>query len=224
MADKPKPEGPKITGSEISDSYAIEQTTFLLGGLLLLGVVSMAIMNFIHSLVGGETTGTVLDYIRYFIWPIWKIVAVILTIFAGIGIAYNLLKIKVLTEEEDKIFNPHKHYEEGGRQVEKLANNRWDKILKLANSLNASDWRLAIIEADVMLEEVLHNAGFMGDSIGEMLKGEGQGSLNSINEAWEAHKIRNEITHTGADFELTDREAKRVIALFEKVFRELGAI
>jgi hypothetical protein len=48
--------------------------------------------------------------------------------------------------------------------------------------------------------------------------------FNSIDMAWEAHKIRNSIAHEGSDFLLNQREAKRVIGLYEIVFREFRYI
>ena len=48
--------------------------------------------------------------------------------------------------------------------------------------------------------------------------------INSIDDAWEAHKVRNRVAHEGSNFELTQREAKRIIGLYEKVFSELRHI
>ena len=112
MADKPKDkpfkpkEGVKITGSELSDSYAVEQTAFLLGGLFLLGIISMVVMNFLNNLGVGETGGTLTSYFLENIWPVWKMLAVIVIVIAPVGIVYNLMKIEALSKEEKQIFNP----------------------------------------------------------------------------------------------------------------------
>ena len=83
---------------------------------------------------------------------------------------------------------------------------------------------MAIIEADVMLEELLETAGYVGGSVGEMLKSVDKNEFLSIESAWEAHKIRNSVAHSGGNFQLNERETKRVIALFEEVFKEFGVI
>lgn len=82
-------------------------------------------------------------------------------------------------------------------------------------------WRIGIMEADNLLQEVLQNKGYKGDGVGEMLK---EASFKTIDLAWDAHKIRNRIAHEGSNFQLTDREAKRAFILYESVFRELKAI
>jgi hypothetical protein len=82
-------------------------------------------------------------------------------------------------------------------------------------------WRIGILEADNMLDEVLRNKGYVGEGVGEMLK---SASFKTVSFAWDAHKIRNRIAHEGSDFQLTEREAKKAFTLYESVFRELKAI
>jgi len=41
------------------------------------------------------------------------------------------------------------------KPVENEHTSRWRKIIKLSESENTSDWRLAIIEADIILDELL---------------------------------------------------------------------
>ncbi|MDB4516541.1 SH3 domain-containing protein [Crocinitomicaceae bacterium] len=108
--------------------------------------------------------------------------------------------------------------------IEQRKNERWEKILSHIVSSNPNDWRLAIIEADVLLDEVVTKMGYPGDGLGNKLKGVARGDFESIDEAWEAHKIRNLIAHSGSDYILTQREAKRVIDLYTKVFTEFKII
>lgn len=82
-------------------------------------------------------------------------------------------------------------------------------------------WRIGIMEADNLLQEVLSTKGYVGAGVGEMLQ---NASFKTIDLAWDAHKIRNRIAHEGSNFQLTEREAKRAFILYESVFRELKAI
>jgi len=102
-------------------------------------------------------------------------------------------------------------------------NPRWKQVLAHIGSDNPSDWRLAILEADIVLEETLDRAGYVGETLGDKLKNAENRPFNSLNAAWEAHKIRNAIAHQGQGFELNQREAARVVGLFEGVFREFGS-
>jgi hypothetical protein len=109
-----------------------------------------------------------------------------------------------------------------GEEVSK--NERWIKTLSYLFSQHAGDWKLAIIEADSMLEDLIGQLGFAGENLGDKLKSATQESFKRLSSAWEAHTVRNKIAHEGASFELSQHEAKRVIALYEQIFREYGYI
>lgn len=102
-------------------------------------------------------------------------------------------------------------------------NKNWDRVLLHVESYNESEWRLAVIEADIMLAELLDTMNLAGDSIGEKLKGVEKSDFNTLDLAWEAHKIRNQIAHDPS-FVLSQREARRVVALYESVFKEFSFV
>jgi len=109
-----------------------------------------------------------------------------------------------------------------GKDVSK--NERWVKTLGYLFSQHPSDWKLAVIEADAMLDSLMSQLGFRGESLGDKLKGTTQENFRGLKSAWEVHTIRNKIAHEGAFFQLSQHEAKRVIALYESIFREFGYI
>ena len=98
---------------------------------------------------------------------------------------------------------------------------RWAIIEGYMASPTDALWRIGILEADTMLQEVLTEKGYKGTDVGEMLK---TASFKTVRLAWDAHMIRNKIAHQGSEFVLTEREAKRAYALYEAVFKELKAI
>lgn len=110
-----------------------------------------------------------------------------------------------------------------GIKLERTRSKRWDGVLKQMESENPADWKLAIIEADSMLEAMVRKFGYTG-SLGEMLKKIDVSEFNTINEAWQAHKVRNHIAHQGASFLFSKRQAKLTIELYEKVFKEFDYI
>ncbi len=109
-------------------------------------------------------------------------------------------------------------------QVGGSKNERWGKTLHYLFSQHASDWKLAIIEADSMLESLMDEMGFKGQSLGDKLKSATQENFKQLTTAWEVHTIRNRIAHEGLAFELSQHEAKRVIAMYEQIFRAYGFI
>ncbi len=98
-------------------------------------------------------------------------------------------------------------------------NDRWLAVENLLYSSSESDWKLAIIEADKMLEELLGILGYSGQSLGDKLLAVEKGDMQTLDEAWEAHKYRNRIAHE-AGMQVSEREAKRILGLYKKVFQE----
>src|SRR3989344_6463734 len=103
-------------------------------------------------------------------------------------------------------------------------NPRLSKTLNYIFSQHSSDWKLAIIEADSILESLLTDLGFQGETLGDKLKAANQENFPQLTNAWEVHTIRNKIAHEGLAFELSHHEAKRIIALYEQIFHAYGYI
>jgi len=226
MAEEKKPTKTATGGG--NDRKTIEQITFLLAGLVLLGAIATALLDYIENLGLGTPESfwaRTVDYFLARVWPIWKLVAAVVSALALAGIVHNSWKLRAINIEEKKIYNPPLETSTPeSNEIAESKNEKWEKVIKYANSSNASDWRLAVIEADVMLEELLHTLGHKEESVGEMLKSVDKNEFLTIEDAWEAHKIRNAVAHSGGNFQLSEREAKRAIALFEKVFREFQII
>ena len=97
---------------------------------------------------------------------------------------------------------------------------RWDRITSEINSDNEQHWRLAILEADIMLNELLDTLGYRGETMADKMRTVERADFNSIDLAWEAHRARNRIAHESSEVPISAREARRVIDLYTKVFRE----
>ncbi len=155
---------------------------------------------------------------------IFKILSTIVSLIFLSGIVYSVIRHSQVTgearkkeiEKEDSI-SPAVAYQEH-------VNRRWEKVIAHVQSESPADWRLAVLEADIMLAELLERMGYAGENVGEKLKTVEQSDFNTIEEAWEAHKIRNLIAHQGSDYVLSRREAQRVIGLYSNVFREFRYI
>lgn len=205
-------------------NYLNEVTIFLIVLMLLSAVITNLTSQYhLFQWYGLQSTWTSALGWAKFSWSLLHIIAAFLSAGAIVWAYYSGVKLRQLEIEEAKIFRGKSvKTEEGIAGVTPLARKegeKWEHVITLANSLNPSDWRLAIIEADVMLDEFLRSKGYRGE-VGEMLKSVPSGELQTIDNAWEAHKVRNRIAHSGSSFELNEREMKRVISLFESVFKE----
>ena len=83
-----------------------------------------------------------------------------------------------------------------------------------------NDLKVAIIEADKLLEEALREAGIRGASLGDRLKNIKQGQLPNIDDVWQAHRLRNDIVHQPT-FKLKRDLAERSLAIYEETLRAL---
>ena len=106
----------------------------------------------------------------------------------------------------------------------KTNNSRWESVVLLAASGAESDWRRAIIEADVMLGDMLTEQGYRGATIGDQLKDANPLQFTTLDLAWKAHKVRNDIAHGGEQFKLTEREVRATIDQYGRVFEEFNFI
>lgn len=158
------------------------------------------------------------------------IVLIIITLFILI---YFLVRMYELQQEDKPKKEKKEHIPTEGVSAAEVSaaavvapkiNETWERIRQNAYSEDESRWRLAIIEADIYMDKLLDQKGYVGETVSDKLKQISENQLASIQYAWEAHKIRNKIAHEGADFVLTFPETRRVILLYEVVFRELGAL
>lgn len=101
---------------------------------------------------------------------------------------------------------------------------KWNTVVDLITSPSESDWRMAIIEADTLLDQLTKDAGFIGETLGERLKNADPGLFRTLDFAWDAHKLRNQIAHQGSDLVVSRLEFERAVKFYEAVFLEFGYI
>ena len=83
--------------------------------------------------------------------------------------------------------------------------------------------KLAIIEADALLNEVLERMAYTGESLGERLKQVESSVLPNIEQVWQAHRVRNDIVHD-PDYRLPVDRAKAILEVYEQAFKHFDAL
>ena len=150
---------------------------------------------------------------------ILSLILILLFIWGFFRLLWKYARLRRTEKEKIRVLN--EQYEE---REEKIKNERWQKITEHLESGDPSRWRLSIIEADIMLDDLLTKLGYSGGTIGDKLKSVDRNDFISLNDAWSAHKIRNNIAHEGSDFILTQRQARATIVSYKKVFDEFKYI
>lgn len=158
-------------------------------------------------------------------WSVLGIISSLLSLFFIAVIIFSLVRMReIQIHEKHEIDHEIHEALERDREAEKNENPRWHYIQTILESSNDSDWRVSIIEADTMLEDILREKGFTGESVSDLLESARSAGYQNIQTAWDAHIIRNKIAHEGSDFPLTQMEARRTIRMYEVFFQELGVI
>ena len=146
---------------------------------------------------------------------IGMVIAVVLLVFV-IYVRIRLIQVEhhgfLVLEEEERV-----------RQlghVQAAKNPRWELIVSLVSSASDSDWRRAILEADIMLSVLLTERGYVGETVGEQLKVANPLQFTTLDIAWQAHRMRNAVAHLGEAFPLTERDARATIDQYRRVFEE----
>lgn len=99
----------------------------------------------------------------------------------------------------------------------------WWQIQKRLLSKNQNDWKLAILEADYILNEILKMSGYLGINLEDKLDLITEAQLSNVEEIMTAHKIRDKIA-ADPSFVITQEEAIEVINIYKKSFIELNLI
>ncbi len=148
---------------------------------------------------------------------IFLIFLILLLLFV---IIYSYLEWKKIQEKSDKHIESLIPIE----TPEEKENKRWKHVQELIGSNNPNDWRMAVLEADSMLEDLTLAMNVPGDTLGDRLKAIEPSDFLTLQNAWEGHKVRNQIAHQGSNFVLEYRTASLAIKNFEAVFREFEVI
>lgn len=171
----------------------------------------------LHEVQTGWSIDTILAF-----WGPWFPLAVFLCLLLGTGIIYCVVRILQIRRVERGAMAAGAH--PVAAQDIPRTQLRWRRILEQVSSDDEQKWRLAIMEADIMLNDLLDVLGYKGETMADKMKRVTIEAFNTIDFAWEAHKIRNRIVHDGDAYTLDTREANRVIRMYERVLKEFKYI
>jgi len=146
-----------------------------------------------------------------------KIILIVISLFFLVIIFHSLRKSSWLKNRflQDMVeiltYRPY-----GVKKMAKI----WSKIKGRLEAGSESEYKLAVIEADSMLNDVLERMGFKGEILGDRLKQVTTDILPNIEETREAHKVRNNIVYD-PDYKLTLDQAQKVLKTYEQALRDL---
>ncbi len=97
---------------------------------------------------------------------------------------------------------------------------RWKKIIRHLESDIESEYKLAVVEADDFLEEILRGMGYKGDTMQEILEKIDTLVLPNLEDIRQVHQIRNQVVYD-PNYQLDLNKAKEVLDVYEEALRNL---
>ncbi len=167
------------------------------------------------SQIGGTVIG-----VLNFVWDTYSTTAYAVSAVLGLATVTTLVLLVLLRVHEWSAFGtlPPK------TDTETAAHSRWEKLLQDALSNDPTLWRESILAADHLLGELLGELGVAGTTTTDKMRALADDAFQTVPQAWEAHRVRNFVSSGSSDYILTQREAYRVMKLYEQVFEEHGYI
>jgi hypothetical protein len=98
--------------------------------------------------------------------------------------------------------------------------NRWKKIQNRIETGTEYEYKLAIIEADSLLNDTLEDNGFSGKTFEERIKKVDKVQLPNSEEILEVHKTRNSIVYD-PDYKLEKNQAKQILEAYERGIKNI---
>ncbi len=104
----------------------------------------------------------------------------------------------------------------------KRIDKNWMKILQRLESELETEYKLSVIEADLLLNDVMKRLGYEGKNLSEKLERVKPEVFKELQLLKEADQIYQNLVYD-TSYHLTQSDAKRIIAEFERALTELDA-
>jgi hypothetical protein len=167
-------------------------------------------------------SGSIMDFLGS-LWSVYVFLALLISLLLlGLYTYASMWRWYFYGQADKELRENERLYQEKFKGAAK--HSRLTDIENNVATDNPNNWKLAIIEADIVLDGILKERGYLGNTLGERLRSISPNQLATLQDAWEAHKTRNMIAHEGPDFVLTKRMADETIARYKRVFAEFGVL
>lgn len=100
---------------------------------------------------------------------------------------------------------------------------RWQKIISRLDTGSEAQYKIAILEADKFVDEILEGISHKGANMTEKLEKMHPGQLENMAELAQAHKIRNEIIQN-KELSVDEKTARETVAVYADVLKSLEFI
>ncbi len=147
------------------------------------------------------------------------IYALIVILLISLGL-YVLINGKKLNFRRPPTPRPKPHYHAVSLSGEQIK-DRWKSIAEAAEGGEHS-LRTAIADADKLLDQVMRQRGFAGDTMAERLK-KAEDRFADKEAIWSAHKLRNALAHD-VNYDLVMTRGRQAVDDIHRGLKDLGVL
>lgn len=151
---------------------------------------------------------------------VWfQLVSVIISGLLFWGIVYLMTKARYFSKKVEDYMDVHGI----GNLTKRKSLKGWEQIRKRISSPVQQEWKIAVLEADTILNEILKMAGYLGISLDKKLEILTKENLSNLEEIKKAHLISNQIMKDPG-MELKKEDAIIALKSYKKAFVELNLL
>ncbi len=107
--------------------------------------------------------------------------------------------------------------------TKRMYDEEFAQVKKYVDSDLSTEWKIAVLEGDKILDDALRNAGIFGETMGERLKSMTRTQFPMLDDVWEAHKLRNLIAHD-INVSVSQEQARAAVDIFGKALYQLQVL
>jgi len=189
--------------------------------IILFAVIGMLFMTNVFSGPGFSINmGWFQDFLYFWRNTVYLYV-IVLNILLTLCIFYVLIRVWPL-RYKIKLFYWFRKPESKKFYKDKRFIRQWQKVVDKLSEPTPENLKLAVIEADILVDTFLKKAGYIGDHMAERLSHIAP-EVRSLKGVWDAHLLRNSLVHVSGSM-VSAAEAKIAVTSFENFLKELGAL
>ena len=117
----------------------------------------------------------------------------------------------------------HKRRKKEEKKKDPMFAARWEEIAGKAATATVENLRLAVIDADALVDATLKSFGYDGENMAERLARVLPSEVKSVEGVWAAHRLRNDLVHTPG-YELNLEEGKAAVEMYELFLKDVSVL
>lgn len=104
-----------------------------------------------------------------------------------------------------------------------VVKEQWESVLRKFSTGSPDSVKLAVIEADKIVDDVLKNLGLEGEHMADRLERLSPEEVKSLDRLWRAHRLRNNLVHEPT-YQLSLPEAEAALDGYQAFLQEVQAL